>query len=56
MPDNFLPTIAVGRAEAPLSIDGTRLTSGYLSLNPIGPDTRYRASVEVWPSVEGDGV
>lgn len=44
------------QAEAPLCIDGTRLTSGYLSLNPIGPDTRYRASVEVWPSVAGDGV
>lgn len=35
------------QACAPLRFAGHRIVSGYLSLNPIYSDTRYRASVEV---------
>lgn len=33
--------------KSPLQITNGKITSGYLALNPIYPDTRYRASVEI---------
>lgn len=34
--------------ENPLRIDQQKIKSGYLALNPILPDTHYRASVEIY--------
>lgn len=53
-PERLLSDHCHRQAVAPLQYAGTRIESGYLSLNPIYPDTRYRASVEIHRASAGE--